>query len=32
MQAGTEEGYVCIFEIMEEGLLYSKVLDKQEGK
>jgi U3 small nucleolar RNA-associated protein 4 len=29
---GTEEGYVCLFEVTEEGLLYDKVLDKQEGR
>ena len=31
-QAGSEEGYVCLFEICEEGLMYYKVFDKQEGK
>jgi U3 small nucleolar RNA-associated protein 4 len=29
---GTEEGYVCLFEVTEDGLLYDKVLDKQEGR
>ena len=32
IQAGTEEGYVCLFEIQEEGLIYHKVFDKQEGE
>ena len=31
LKAGSEEGYVCLFEICEEGLMYYKVFDKQEG-
>ena len=29
MAVGTEEGFVCLFTITEEGLEYLKVLDKQ---
>jgi len=32
MAVGTEEGFVCLFTITEEGLEYLKVLDKQEGR
>ncbi|EFX86991.1 hypothetical protein DAPPUDRAFT_97204 [Daphnia pulex] len=32
LAAGSEEGYVCLFEIFEEGLMYYKVFDKQEGR
>lgn len=30
-QAGTEEGYVCIFDIVDSGIMYDKSLEKQEG-
>lgn len=30
--AGTEQGYVCIFEIAEDGLNFFKTLNKQEGR
>ncbi len=29
---GTEEGYVCLFEVTDDGLQYDCVLDKQEGR
>lgn len=29
---GTEEGFVCLFQVTEEGLVYDKVMDKQEGR
>ena len=29
---GTEEGYVCLFTVTDEGLDFDKVLDKQEGR
>ncbi|CAL4191113.1 unnamed protein product, partial [Meganyctiphanes norvegica] len=32
LAAGTEEGYVCLFDITEEGLLYDRTLDKQDGR
>lgn len=32
MAVGTEDGFVCLFTITEEGLEYEKVLDRQEGR
>jgi len=32
MAVGTEEGFVCLFQLGEEGLEYSRVLDRQEGR
>jgi len=32
LAAGTEEGYVCLFDITEEGLLYDRTLEKQDGR
>jgi len=32
LAVGTEEGFVCLFTITEEGLDYVKVLDRQEGR
>jgi len=32
LAVGTEEGFVCIFDVTEEGLDFDKVLDKQEGR
>jgi len=32
LAVGTEEGFVCLFTISEEGLDYVKVLDRQEGR
>jgi len=32
MAVGTEEGFVCLFTITDDGLEYLKVLDKQEGR
>eukprot|EP00095_Tigriopus_kingsejongensis_P002112 snap_masked-scaffold447_size167621-processed-gene-0.5 protein:Tk02112 transcript:snap_masked-scaffold447_size167621-processed-gene-0.5-mRNA-1 annotation:"Cirhin" len=32
LAVGTEEGYVCLFRITEDGLVYDQVLDKQEGR
>nr|XP_053634007.1 U3 small nucleolar RNA-associated protein 4 homolog [Cherax quadricarinatus] len=32
LAAGTEEGYVCIFNIMDEGIMYDTTLEKQEGR
>lgn len=32
MAVGTEEGFVCLFSITKEGLDYSRVLDRQEGR
>lgn len=32
LAAGTEEGYVCLFEIYEESLMFFKTMDKQEGR
>ena len=29
---GTEEGYICLIEVTDEGLIFDKVLDKQEGR
>lgn len=29
---GTEEGFICLFSVTEEGLLFDKVMDKQEGR
>jgi len=32
LQAGTEDGYINIFTVTDEKLMYDKILDKQEGK
>jgi len=32
MAVGTEEGFVCLFNLTTEGLEYSRVLDRQEGR
>jgi len=32
LAVGTEDGFVCLFSITEEGLDYEKVLDRQEGR
>ena len=32
MQAGTEDGYINIFTVTVDELMYEKILDKQEGK
>lgn len=32
LAAGTEEGYVCIFQVLEEGIIYENSLEKQEGR
>ena len=32
LAVGTEDGFVCLFSISEEGLEYEKVLDRQEGR
>ena len=32
LAVGTEEGYVCLFQVEPNGLTYEKVLDKQEGR
>ena len=32
MAVGTEEGFVCLFNITEEGMDYNRVLDRQEGR
>ena len=32
LAVGTEDGFVCLFSISEEGLEYDKVLDRQEGR
>lgn len=32
MAVGTEEGFVCLFNITDEGLDYNRVLDRQEGR
>jgi U3 small nucleolar RNA-associated protein 4 len=29
---GTEEGFVCIFDVTSDGLSFAKILDKQEGR
>ena len=29
---GTEEGFVCIFDVTPDGLNFDKILDKQEGR
>ena len=29
---GTEEGFVCIFDVVGDGLCFDKILDKQEGR
>ncbi len=32
LAVGTEEGYVCLVEVTQEGMEYDRVLDKQEGR
>lgn len=32
LAAGTEEGYVCLFDIYSDEIMYSKTLEKQEGR
>lgn len=32
LAAGTEDGYINIFDVVEDGLMYFKLLDKQEGR
>ena len=32
LAVGTEEGYVCIFDVVPDGLNFDKILDKQEGR
>ncbi len=32
LAVGTEEGFVCLFDVTEEGLDFDRVLDKQEGR
>ncbi|GLG93835.1 U3 small nucleolar RNA-associated protein 4-like protein [Gryllus bimaculatus] len=32
LAVGTEDGYINLFAITEEGLMYEKIMDKQEGK
>ena len=32
LAVGTEEGYVCIFDVVPDGLSFDKILDKQEGR
>jgi len=32
LAVGTEEGFVCLFQLGQEGLEYSRVLDRQEGR
>lgn len=32
LAVGTEEGYICLFEIFDGGIQYEKILDKQEGR
>ena len=32
LAVGTEEGFVCIFDVVPDGLNFDKVLDKQEGR
>lgn len=32
LAVGTEEGFVCLFDVTVEGLDFDKVLDKQEGR
>ena len=32
LAVGTEEGFVCLYDVVEDGLSYDKVLDKQEGR
>jgi hypothetical protein len=31
LQAGTEDGYINIFTVTDDELMYEKILDKQEG-
>ena len=32
LAVGTEEGFVCIFDVVDDGLNFDKILDKQEGR
>ena len=32
LAVGTEEGYICIFDVVPDGLCFDKILDKQEGR
>lgn len=32
LAAGTEEGYVCVFDVVDEGIMYDRALEKQEGR
>ena len=32
LAVGTEEGYVCLYSVVDDGLDFVKVLDKQEGR
>ena len=32
LAVGTEEGYVCLYTVVDDGLDFVKVLDKQEGR
>lgn len=31
-QAGSEGGYVCIFDVVADGIMYNRALEKQEGQ
>lgn len=31
-QTGTEGGYVCIFDVVADGVMYNRALEKQEGQ
>lgn len=32
LQAGTEDGYINLFQIVDDSIMYEKILDKQEGE
>lgn len=32
LAVGTEEGFVCIFDVVPDGIIFDKILDKQEGR
>ena len=32
LAVGTEEGFVCIFDVVKDGLCFDKIFDKQEGR
>ncbi|XP_045118529.1 U3 small nucleolar RNA-associated protein 4 homolog [Portunus trituberculatus] len=32
LAAGTERGYVCIFDVVDSGVMYDRALEKQEGR